>query len=551
MSLFDAHFVISSYMANAFASAQYLDLHAERCTSIADAADPLSYAPDSVSTYSTPFPSSMPSPYFANRSANEAAAAARAESAMRSMPVGLLTSPRGGGSSSSGAGAVAVAAATGEEVPTMASTSASPVPTSSGAAATVDVATMRELLRANTRVGGLLDPFTATTAIIDECCRLCDCERATIFLINEQRRELEVRVARGAPQIFVPIGKGIAGTCAQIAEPILVPDAYADARFDRSHDAKSGFRTTNIIAVPITALDGDSGGGVVGVLQCINKHGGAAFTTADVFILQTLGTQACVTLRNAMLVDVAFAERRKSRALLDIVHSLNLSNRDGNGESNISSVSSQIFTVIQRTTDMVDSDRTTFFLVDHTKGELWSMQGSINLRFPMSKGLAGSVARTGVPINIADAYEDERFNRDTDRRTGYRTRSVLVLPMFGSRAAVAGSDAGGSGGSGGNSGGSAAESAHSATAIAEEDEGANEDDTVTTAKAHPTRPVIGVLQVINKKDGSAFDESDEEVLKMFLDITGPILEKSMLYQQLAKPAPVKEAARVFGGGRCG
>jgi adenylate cyclase len=323
----------------------------------------------------------------------------------------------------------------------------------------------------------------------------------------------QVRVAKGQPQIFVPVGRGIAGTCAQICEPILVPDAYADPRFDRSHDARTGFRTRNIIAVPITALE--DGTTVVGVLQCINKHKDAAFNDADIFILQTLGAQACVTLRNAMLVDVAFAERRKSRALLDIVHSLNLSN----GNANVSSVSSQIFTVIQRTTDMVDSDRTTFFLVDHAKQELWSMQGSINLRFPMSKGLAGSVACSGEKINIADAYEDPRFNRETDKRTGYRTRSVLVLPMFGTRSST-----------------SEASTEGEVRSIAEEEDA-----------VEVKRPIIGVLQVINKKDGTPFDESDEEVLRMFLDITGPILEKSMLYQQLNKPAPAKEAARAFGG----
>ena len=243
-----------------------------------------------------------------------------------------------------------------------------------------------------------------------------------------------------------------------------------------------------------------------------------------------MGAQAGVTLRNAMMVDVALAERRKSRALLDIVHTLNQGGGGhgghgdgGDSSSSAVSVSSQIFTVIARTTDLVDSDRTTFFLVDRRAGELWSMQGSINLRFPITKGLAGAVARTGEVINIPDAYKDARFNQETDRRTGYHTQTVLVMPMFGSAAA-----------------GGAAEGA-----IAE---GANESDENAQHRGAPRLPVIGVLQVINKKDGTAFDEADEEVLKMFLAITGPILEKSSMYQQLARPAQSKEAALAFGGG---
>ncbi len=257
------------------------------------------------------------------------------------------------------------------------------------------------------------------------------------------------------------------------------------------------------------------------------------------YILSTLGAQAGVTLRNAMMVDVALAERRKSRALLDIVHTLNQGGGGGHGDggdaSSAVSVSSQIFTVIARTTDLVDSDRTTFFLVDRRAGELWSMQGSINLRFPITKGLAGAVARTGEVINIPDAYKDARFNQETDRRTGYHTQTVLVMPMFGSAAA-------GAAGAGASEG-----------AIAE---GANEDgeDAHQLGSARKSGggahrlPVIGVLQVINKKDGTAFDEADEEVLKMFLAITGPILEKSTMYQQLARPAQSKEAALAFGGG---
>lgn len=246
------------------------------------------------------------------------------------------------------------------------------------------------------------------------------------------------------------------------------------------------------------------------------------------YILSMLGAQAGVTLRNAMMVDVALAERRKSRALLDIVHTLNQGGGGGSGDggdssSSAVSVSSQIFTVIARTTDLVDSDRTTFFLVDRRAGELWSMQGSINLRFPITKGLAGAVARTGEVINIPDAYKDARFNQETDRRTGYHTQTVLVMPMFGSASA-----------------GGAAEGAIV--------EGANENEENAQHRGTSRMPVIGVLQVINKKDGTAFDEADEEVLKMFLAITGPILEKSTMYQQLARPVQSKEAALAFGGG---
>ncbi len=56
------------------------------------------------------------------------------------------------------------------------------------------------------------------------------------------------------------------------------------------------------------------------------------------------------------------------------------------------------------------------------------------IRFPASVGLAGHVASTGETLNIGDAYVDERFNPDIDRRTGYRTRSVLAAPVLNRKA---------------------------------------------------------------------------------------------------------------------
>jgi len=51
------------------------------------------------------------------------------------------------------------------------------------------------------------------------------------------------------------------------------------------------------------------------------------------------------------------------------------------------------------------------------------------IRFPLGSGIAGTVAQTGKSIRIDDAYADPRFNQDVDRQTGFRTRSLLTLPV--------------------------------------------------------------------------------------------------------------------------
>lgn len=81
----------------------------------------------------------------------------------------------------------------------------------------------------------------------------------------------------------------------------------------------------------------------------------------------------------------------------------------------------------------VDADRGTVYIVDEMKQELWSkvLKGEelVEIRLQMGKGIAGHVAATGETTNIPDAYLDPRFNPEFDRKTGYRTKTILSMPM--------------------------------------------------------------------------------------------------------------------------
>lgn len=56
---------------------------------------------------------------------------------------------------------------------------------------------------------------------------------------------------------------------------------------------------------------------------------------------------------------------------------------------------------------------------------------NMQVRFGKERGIAGTVARTGVHLNIKDAYTDERFNKEVDQKTGFITRSILCVPIMG------------------------------------------------------------------------------------------------------------------------
>src|SRR5437588_2388656 len=96
----------------------------------------------------------------------------------------------------------------------------------------------------------------------------------------------------------------------------------------------------------------------------------------------------------------------------------------------------------QATTQLLDADRATIFIVDREKNEIWSRvalgTGVGEIRQPVGVGIAGTVAATGETVNIPDAYADPRFNPEPDKRSGYRTRSLLTFPMTGQNGRVIG-----------------------------------------------------------------------------------------------------------------
>ncbi|MBI4548405.1 MAG: cyclic nucleotide-binding domain-containing protein [Ignavibacteriae bacterium] len=89
--------------------------------------------------------------------------------------------------------------------------------------------------------------------------------------------------------------------------------------------------------------------------------------------------------------------------------------------------------ILKVATTTTNADGGTLYLVDKSKNELWSkvQQGStvVEIHLPLGKGIAGYVASSGATVNIPNAYADSRFNPEVDQLTGYRTRTILCMPM--------------------------------------------------------------------------------------------------------------------------
>jgi signal transduction protein with GAF and PtsI domain len=121
--------------------------------------------------------------------------------------------------------------------------------------------------------------------VTDLCSHATDADRCTVYVVDREQGELRSAVAqRLGHEIRLRVGQGLAGHVAATGETINIPDAYSDPRFERGVDLRSGFRTVNILAVPVWDHDGRN---VVGVIQVLNKRDGA-FERHDQMLLERI-----------------------------------------------------------------------------------------------------------------------------------------------------------------------------------------------------------------------------------------------------------------------
>ena len=143
-----------------------------------------------------------------------------------------------------------------------------------------------------------------------------ECERATVFLFDAGTDELVSQVATGTDEIRFSVKLGIAGEAARTRSIIMVPDAYADERFNRQIDKQTGYRTRNVLTLPLITPTGE----LMGVLQVLNKLEGG-FTEHDERIAAALGSLTGLAIKRQRLLDEA-AEKQKLERDLNIAREI-------------------------------------------------------------------------------------------------------------------------------------------------------------------------------------------------------------------------------------
>src|SRR4028119_644847 len=277
---------------------------------------------------------------------------------------------------------------------------------------------------------------------------LLNADRSTIFLLDEEKNELWAIVAKDENgknlELRFPSHVGIAGEVATEKKVVNIPyDFYNDPRSTNAKktDESTGYRTYTMLAMP---LINEETGELVAVVQLINKlkpnheHYGildeqidkAGFTQEDEQVFREFAPSIRLILESSKSFYAATQRQRAATALMNAVNALSKSSLD---------LEDTLKSVMDQAQELMNADRITLWLIDEDKDELWTKvliaDSMKELRIPRTAGFAGIVAESGEPLLIPfDVYDDPRAEmaKEVDQKTGYRTCSMLCMPVFNS-----------------------------------------------------------------------------------------------------------------------
>jgi adenylate cyclase len=320
---------------------------------------------------------------------------------------------------------------------------------------------MSEILHLRMSVEGLIERVVHTAS------KVMGADRASLFLLDVTGGTLWSKVAQGedSRELRVPLGSGIVGWVAKHDQLVNIPDAYQDPRFNPAIDHRTSYHTHSVLCGPVKNLQGE----VIGVVEVINKQGGA-FTQEDETLFRAFTYQTAIAVENFRLYQRIVTSHEKMAILLDVATSV----------TQTLNLDALIAKVVAKISEVLQAERSSLLLLDPQTGELWSKQAEgaagVEIRFPSTEGLAGYVVRTGQVLHVRDVYADPRFNPAFDRVTGFRTQSMLCVPVRN----------------------------HAGT-------------------------IIGVTQAMNKA-GGVFGQEDEDLLQVLSSQIAVALENAQLYE---------------------
>ena len=320
-------------------------------------------------------------------------------------------------------------------------------------------------------VSNQLDFFHLLSTVRNSICQLLKCETVSIYFREGRGIFWFEQNGNKIQRKSTTLTKGgIAGYVFEHNVFVHVACACDHPAFYSTMDGL--YKSKAALAIPLQA--GDE---IFSVIVCRAKKNLPCFSSEDVHDLSFIAAGAAPALKSSMAyrkkmneLKVALRAQDRLAALLQTAESLSR-------ETNIDTLVARI---LDNSCKLIGADRASLFVIDESKTHLISKvaHGTTKpLLLPINQGIAGSVATTGETVNIEDVYDDPRFNSNVDKSTGYRTKSLMTLPVH-----------------------------------------------------NQNGDIIAVMQLMNKLNGEPFSDSDVELIRAMGVFTGIALANSTVIE---------------------
>lgn len=338
-------------------------------------------------------------------------------------------------------------------------------------------ADLAALYTAATRLGATLEWEPLLNATVDAAIQLAHADDALLILADQATHELYVAAAPNLPNAVatrarVEMDEGDIGEVVRRREPRLL---LGRTRLAGCPELFAPEKISSIVCVPLHSPEKCDDIELLGVLVLIRHHGAPDLTERDVRRVGEFCVRASAALQNARCYRQMEHRAVHLQNLIEISQSLIASLQ----------VDVVLRTIIERAVELLGCQAGSLLMVDPDTGELVfkvavgpAGAALVGTRLPPNVGIAGAVARDGVPLIVNDAKSDPRHYGKVDASTTLETRSLLCVPL--------------------------------------------------TNKGH----TFGVIEVMNKVDGIPFDDEDCELLSTFAVQGAIALENAQLYSDL-------------------
>jgi len=307
-------------------------------------------------------------------------------------------------------------------------------------------------------------------SIKEKLTRLFGCRSAEIWMLNKKTEAIIQYTSNDDKPIQIPSNEaGIPGFALRKEIPVSCITSRVHSAYNSKTDGNGDY---SILAMPVR--DPDSS--LVYLIALRGRRIPQFFTDNDEKILARIASYVISALCSAEIVEQnhkaleeSLSQQQRLRSLLEVAETLA-------GQLRMDVL---IPNIMKRACELVNADRCSLFLVNDTHDKLVTtfndgLKNSIEI--PIDAGIVGLSATTGKILNIKDAYEEPKFNKGTDLATGYRTLTLLCVPIY--------------------------------------------DD---------KKDIRGVTEMINKIDG-VFTKEDEKLIQIFNVFCGISIENARLYR---------------------